>query len=246
VEAFMIGIPFIMVAFFFYLTIKTMKETEPVHHNEQPTVSIDGRQWWWQVSYPGTSVVTANEIHLPANKRVLLKLTASDVIHDWWIPSFGPKMDMIPGLVNYLWLKIDKPGNYEGACSEFCGQQHAKMRIRVIAQTEEDYHKWLVENAKVASAVMDSTMIKGAAIFQNKCAGCHQIRGTMANANVGPDLTHLASRETILSGTLPNNHQNLYAFIANPNKIKPGVNMPRFLLEKDSLKVLVNYLNSLK
>ncbi|MBK0381543.1 cytochrome c oxidase subunit II [Pedobacter sp. SD-b] len=247
IEALMIGIPFIMVSFFFYLTIKTMKETEPITHNETPTVEINGRQWWWQVSYPGTSVVTANEIHLPANKKVLLKLTASDVIHDWWVPSFGPKMDMIPGLVNYLWLKIDKPGIYEGACSEFCGKQHSKMRIRVIAQTQENYQKWLTENAKTANIAIDSSLIKGAAIFQKaSCAGCHQIRGTMANGNVGPDLTHLASRQTILSGTVKNTTENLYRFIDNPNKIKPGVNMPRFFLQQDSLKALVTYLHSLK
>nr|MBC7611707.1 cytochrome c oxidase subunit II [Pseudopedobacter sp.] len=246
-EIFMVGIPFIMISFFFFLTVKTMKQTEPVVINRKPTVVINGRQWWWQVSYPGTKVVTANEIHLPANRKVLLKLTSSDVIHDWWMPSFGPKMDMIPGSVNYLWLNIDKPGIYEGTCSEFCGQQHAKMRIRVIAQTEENYQKWLTESAKEATQITDPIAFVGASIFQRtSCAGCHQIRGTDAKGDVGPDLTHLASRKTILSGTKANTKENLYAFISNPNAVKPGVNMPNFHFNKQEKAALLAYLNTLK
>lgn len=247
VEVFMIGIPFLMVAFFFYLTVKTMKQVEPSVSNERPTVVITGKQWWWQATYPGTKVVTANEIHVPANRKVLLKLTAADVIHDWWVPSFGPKMDMLPGSVNYLWLNIAKPGVYEGACSEFCGRQHAKMRIRVIAQTEKDYQKWLTKSAKDINPITDSLALAGAAIFQkSSCAACHQIRGTAAVAKVGPDLTHLASRKTILSGTKSNTKENLYAFISNPDAVKPGVNMPRFHFTKAQKEAVVAYLNTLK
>ncbi len=247
VETFMIGIPFLMVSYFFYLTIKTMKDTEPTVTNESPTVIINGRQWWWQVSYPGTKVTTANEVHLPAQTKVLLQLESTDVIHDWWIPSFGPKMDMIPGTTNFLWLKIDEPGVYQGTCSEFCGKQHAWMRIRVVAQTPEDYKKWLEEKSKDAMSSTNASVLAGAAIFNKEsCAGCHQVRGTLARGATGPDLTHLASRSTLLSGVLRNTRTNLEKFLTNPEKVKPGVHMPRYIFKKDTINALVDYLASLK
>ncbi|MBC7418801.1 MAG: cytochrome c oxidase subunit II [Pedobacter sp.] len=245
-EIFMVGVPFIMVSYFFYLTVKTMKDTEPQVVNEKPTVVITGKQWWWDAHYPG-GAVTANEIHLPANEKVLLKLQAADVIHDWWLPSFGPKMDMIPGVTNYLWLNILKPGTYVGACNEFCGRQHAGMRIKVIAQTRKNYDKWLAENAKPAIISNDENIKKGELLFsKNSCGSCHSIRGTGANGNVGPDLTHIANRGTLLSGLVENNKENLTRLINNPQALKPGVNMPRFIYTKDSIAVLVDYLSSLK
>ncbi len=245
-EIFMVAIPFLLVSYFFYLTIKTMRDTEPRVVNEKPTVTITGKQWWWDAHYPN-GAVTANEIHLPINEKVLLELKAADVIHDWWLPSFGPKMDMIPGVTNYLWLNILKPGIYIGACSEFCGKQHAGMRIKVIAQTRQDYNKWLAANALPAVISPDENIKKGELLFsENSCGSCHNIRGTGANGHVGPDLTHIASRGTLLSGLVENSKENLTRFISNPQSVKPGVNMPRFIYSEDSIAVLVDYLNSLK
>jgi cytochrome c oxidase subunit 2 len=221
VETFMIGVPFLMVSFFFYLTVKAMSHTEPEMGSTKPTVIITGNQWWWKVTYPGTN--------------------------DFWVPSFGPKADMIPGAGNHLWLTIDKPGTYYGVCSEFCGKQHAWMRIKVIAQNQIDYNRWLIEKSKNAEIPSSDLALKGQAIFNKaSCAGCHQIKGTSANGHVGPDLTHLASRGTILAGLLKNTKQNLYSFLNNPDKVKPGVNMPKYIFKKDSLNALVAYLNNLK
>ncbi|MGY3053205.1 cytochrome c oxidase subunit 2 [Pedobacter sp. UYEF25] len=245
-EIFMVGLPFILVSYFFYLTVKTMRDTEPQVTNDKPTVVITGKQWWWEAHYP-SGAITANEIHLPVNEKVLLKLQAADVIHDWWLPSFGPKMDMIPGVTNYLWLNILKPGTYVGACSEFCGRQHAGMRIKVIAQTRKEYDLWLAENAKPAIISTNENIKKGELLFsKSSCGSCHSIRGTSAVGNVGPDLTHIANRSTLLSGLVNNNKENLTHFISNPQALKPGVNMPRFIYEKDSIAILVDYLSSLK
>ena len=172
-----IGIPTLLVAVFLYLNITTIQRVEPDTKGKTPDVVITGHQWWWETSYPGANVITANEIHLPAGRPLLLKLLAADVIHDWWIPQFGNKMDMVPSQENYLWVTIKKPGEYWGICSEFCGAQHAHMRVKVIADTEDDYKTWL--QAHQPATVVNTS--EGARIFQEKtCANCHRISGTSA------------------------------------------------------------------
>lgn len=247
-EAVMIGVPVLLLGFFFYQTVKTMREVSPsVDAGRQPDVIITGHQWWWEVEYPGMDVITANEVHLPVGKTLLLEMRSADVIHDWWVPELGNKMDLVPKTKNYIWLDINKPGTYDGACSEFCGAQHAWMRIKVIAQKENDFTRWLTENAKNALQPKDSLAIRGAALFQlNTCANCHRIKGTEAVANVGPDLTHLASRDLLLTGLMDNNQDNLFKWVSQPQKIKPGSHMPDFKLNEDSIKAIAHYLNQLK
>lgn len=247
-EALMIGGPTLLLIFFFWQSVSVMNAVSPpVDKNRQPDVVITGHQWWWEVNYPAAHVVAANEVHLPVGKRLLMQMRSADVIHDWWVPELGNKMDLIPNQSNYLWLDINKPGKYIGACSEFCGAQHAWMRITVIAQTENDFNKWLSANAKAAVAPTDSLAIRGAALFQSRtCAGCHRIQGTAATGDVGPDLTHLAERHTLLTGLMENNAANLFKWINHPQKIKPGAHMPDFNLSKDSINAIVHYLNQLK
>jgi len=243
-EIAMIGIPSFLVAFFLYLNIKTINTVEPAVNGAAPEAIITAHQWWWEARYPSSNVVTANEIHLPVGKKILLKLLASDVIHDWWIPQFGNKMDMVPAQENYLWLDIKQPGDYYGICSEFCGAQHAHMRIKVIAQTQEDYNNWLKQHQQAATT---TTFNSGAQLFMTKtCGNCHRINGTAANGSVGPDLTHLGSRETLLAGLLENNIQNLESWIKHPQQIKPGANMPDFHLDDTTTKAISDYLFSLK
>ena len=243
-EIAMIGIPGLLVAIFLYLNIKTINSVEPEHGNQTPDVIITAHQWWWEASYPSSNVSTANEIHLPAGKKILLKLLAADVIHDWWIPQFGNKMDMVPAQENFLWLNIKQPGEYYGICSEFCGAQHAHMRLKVIAQNEEDYKKWLMQHQQSA---MSTSFTSGAQLFMNKtCGNCHRINGTEAKGTVGPDLTHLGSRQTLLAGLLENNIQNLESWIKDPQQIKPGAYMPGFHLDDTTVKSIAAYLNSLK
>ena len=247
-EGAMIGGPVLILIFFFYQTLTTMNAVSPsVPKDRQPDIVITGHQWWWEVDYPGANVVTANEVHLPVGKRLLMQMRSADVIHDWWVPQLGNKMDLVPNHPNYLWLDINKPGKYIGACSEFCGAQHAWMRINVIAQNENDFNKWLVENTKAVVVPTDSLAITGAELFQSKtCANCHRIQGTAATSNAGPDLTHLASRQTILTGLMENNEANLFKWIDHPQQIKPGAHMPDFNFPKDTINAIVHYLNQLK
>ncbi len=199
-EWMMVGIPLALVTVFFLWSMKTINIIMPPRGTHVPDIVITGHQWWWEASYTGTNVITANEIHLPAGKPFLLQLNSADVIHDWWIPAFGAKMDMIPGMDNYLWMTVLKPGNYEGACSEFCGQQHAWMRIRVIAEDSIGYQHWLINQSLRADGT-DNDEKMGAALFaEASCSSCHRIRGTGSSGIEGPDLTHFGSRGTMLAG----------------------------------------------
>lgn len=246
-EIAMIGVPTLLVAVFFYLTIKTMRTVLPSVEGKNPDVIVIGHQWWWQTIYPSHDVIGANEIHLPAGRPILLELRAADVIHDWWVPSFGNKMDMVPGRENYLWLTIKEPGTYIGACSEFCGAQHAGMRLQIIAQSQQDYDHWLSTQQQQATIPNDTLVQTGAQLFaQYTCGSCHRINGTDANGEAGPDLTHIGSRKTLLTGLMTNNPNNLTAWLKNPQQIKPGAHMPNFFLDEHSLKALTAYLTALK
>ncbi|HTR29725.1 MAG TPA: cytochrome c oxidase subunit II [Puia sp.] len=254
-ELAMIGVPLLLVTGFFFWSMRTMNAVLPDRGQHRPDVIITGRQWFWQASYPGTGVMTANEIHLPVGRRLLLQLNAGDVIHDWWVPALGGKMDMIPGVDNYLWVTIRETGIYEGACSEFCGQEHAWMRIRVVAESEEDYARWLVAEGAVARSPFDTgarvardTLAQaGAPLFLSAtCGSCHRVAGTAANGVVGPDLTHFAVRQTMLAGMQPNDSEHVAAWLADPQRIKPGAHMPRFILPPDSIRALTAYLEQLK
>ena len=247
VEGFMIGVPTLLVGGFFYLTLSTMKAVMPPADGPKPDVVIRGHQFWWEAQYPGSNAIVANEIHLPVGRKLLLHIEAADVIHDWWVPELGAKMDAIPGRTNHLWVTIQKPGVFEGACSEFCGAQHAWMRIRVVAQPEAEYRQWLNERAQNAITPTAAGAMTGAAFFQHQtCGTCHRIRGTAANGNVGPDLTHFASRKTMLAGMMPNTRENLKKWLNNPQTVKPGALMPRFIYPRDSINVLVDYLSTLQ
>lgn len=247
VEGFMIGIPMLLVGGFFYLTFTTMHNVLPPADGLKPEVVIRGHQFWWEARYPSSDAIVANEIHLPVGRKLLMHIEAADVIHDWWVPELGAKMDAIPGRTNHLWVTIRKPGVYEGACSEFCGAQHAWMRIRVVAQPEAEYQQWLKERGQNAISPTSPGAAIGKAFFNREtCGSCHRIRGTEANGNVGPDLTHFASRKTMLAGMMPNTRTNLRKWLENPQAVKPGALMPRFIYPKDSINVLVDYLSTLK
>jgi len=246
-EIAMVGFPTVLVIVFFFWSLNTMNAVNPDRGNQKPDIVITGHQWWWEAVYPGHTVIAANEIHLPTGRKLLLQLNSADVIHDWWVPAFGAKMDMIPGMDNYLWVTIDKPGIYEGTCSEFCGEQHAWMRIMVVAQTPVNYNKWLLSHTITAKLPKDSLAVKGEGIFMNStCSSCHSIQGTLAAGMEGPNLTHFASRQTMLSGMMDNNPQNVEKWLTDPQTIKPGAHMPRFIFSKDSVVAITAYLTQLK
>jgi cytochrome c oxidase subunit 2 len=230
----------------FAFTVFTMQRAEPAEPNRPPDLEITAHQWWWELHYPGAHVATANEIHLPAGQSMLAELRSADVIHELWIPQLGPKMDTVPGKPNRLVLQADHLGEYLGNCAEFCGVGHAWMRVRVIVQSPEDFQKWEAEQAKPAAPASGSAL-HGQQIFQNEtCIQCHAIQGVSTTGNVGPDLTHFGSRQTLGAGVADNTPEELSRWLANPQALKPGCYMPRMRLAKEQISDLTDYLEGLK
>jgi cytochrome c oxidase subunit 2 len=216
------------------------------------TIDIVAHQWWWEARYRdadgANTVVTANEIHIPAGEPVRFRLISHGVIHSFWVPKLSGKTDVIPGMINYNWVQADKPGVYMGRCAEFCGPQHAHMAFYVIAETPASFEAWKREQALSSTLPANASpqVVAGKKIFLARCATCHTVRGTPAEGTVGPDLTHLMSRSVIAGGILPNTRGSLHGWIADPQSIKPGVRMPGFQLEPEELHALVDYLETLK
>ena len=213
-----------------------------------PSLEIDviARNWWWEARYEN-GAVTANEIHIPVGEPVRLHLTSEDVIHSFWVPELQAKTDHVPGHDNYMWLQADEPGRYRGQCAEFCGLQHTNMVFYVVADEPGDFEEWVTNEA----ANIDEgetrlvTAAEGQDIFlDSSCAGCHAVRGTTADGDLGPDLTHLATRETI-AGVMSNTRDNLRNFITDPHPFKPGVSMPPTELTDDEIEAVVAYLAGL-
>ncbi|MER9106426.1 cytochrome c oxidase subunit II [Mesorhizobium sp. M0510] len=215
------------------------------------TIRVTGHQWWWEVRYenatPSRILTTANEVHIPAGEPVRLLLTSTDVIHSFWIPSLAGKLDLIPGHMNVLDIKADKPGVYRGQCAEFCGAQHANMGTFIIAEPRPKFDAWLNDQLQPAGAPASGEAKAGADLFLKRpCVMCHRIGGTPAGGTVAPDLTHIASRKTLAAGTLTMSRGNLAAWIADPQGIKPGSHMPVADLNGDELNAIVAYLEGLK
>jgi cytochrome c oxidase subunit 2 len=214
-------------------------------------IKITGHQWWWEVTYqnndPSKTVTDANEIHIPVGQTVRLELRSGDVIHSFWAPNFAGKKDAIPGHPTALYLRADHIGTFWGQCAEYCGYEHAKMRFALIVQYPEDYEAWIEAARQPARPPQTAQQQRGRDIFLGRtCSMCHTITGTAAGGRLGPDLTHIASRQTIGAGILPNTMGNLAGWIADPQAIKPGVNMPQQALSADDLQAVLEYLENLK
>ena len=235
----------------FAVAMKTLAATTTPPAAPALTVEVIGHRWWWEVRYPGSSpadrFITANEIHIPTGRPVRLVLATADVIHSFWIPQLAGKTDLIPGQRNVAWIEADSAGTYWGHCGEYCGLQHANMMTFVTAESPDRFAVWLEGQRAAAAAPPDPVAASGEAVFQRAaCALCHTIRGTGAGGALGPDLTHLASRQTIAAGALPNNRGNLAGWVANPQAIKPGVIMPAVPLSSSELNAIITYLQTLK
>jgi cytochrome c oxidase subunit II len=215
-------------------------------------IRLRAYQWWWEATYlePGTATArfkTANEIHVPTGRPVRIELSAADVIHSFWVPSLTGKQDMIPGRDNVVGFTAERPGVYRGQCAEFCGLQHAHMAMLVIADRPEDFERWQREQSAPALAPLDPVALAGEALFLAKpCAACHTVRGTPAAGTLGPDLTHVASRRTIAAGLLETTRGSLAAWIADPQTLKPGNNMPMVPLSADELQAVSAYMAGLR
>ncbi|HUP06542.1 MAG TPA: cytochrome c oxidase subunit II [Caldimonas sp.] len=214
------------------------------------TLTIHGVQWWWWVRYedPDSARVftTANEIHIPVGRPVRLVMTGDDVIHSFWVPRLAGKSDVIPGQTTVAWIEADQPGRYRGQCGEYCGEQHAHMAMWVVAEPPEAYARWADAQRADAAAPTDPVALQGRQSFDAHCAACHTVRGTAAGGIVGPDLTHIMSRQTIAAGLLPNTPANLSAWIANAPSLKPGTRMPATMLSGPELQAIRDYLETLR
>jgi cytochrome c oxidase subunit 2 len=229
----------------FVLTVRAMNVSDPAP-NRLVDLTIIGHQWWWEVRYPD-GTVAANEIHIPTQSNLLIRVEAADVIHDLWVPQLGRKMDMIPGFPNLVWMRADAPGEYRGTCAEYCGAEHAWMLIHVIAQSPPDFANWLAEQKQSAVTPVFAEEKHGLELFRAKtCANCHAIKGTDADTSVAPDLTHFAGRATIGTGVATNDATGLRLWLANPQAVKPGCHMPDFKLMPDEVNALAAYLGTLK
>jgi cytochrome c oxidase subunit II len=221
-------------------------------HSADPLrIQVTGQQWWWKIDYlnavSSNNVTGANEFHIPVGRVVQMELLSADVIHSFWIPRLHGKRDLVTGHPTRIWLRADQAGTFEGQCAEFCGMQHAKMRLTAIAEAPEQYEAWF--KAQQQTAVVPSTdeEKRGYTVFMSRtCIMCHNISGTPANGQAAPDLSHIASRPRIAGGYLQNNRSNLVAWILNAQHIKSGSRMPQHHLSDEEVNAVATYLESLK
>lgn len=238
----------------FVLILVTSRTIADIQNRKSPAGAVQatvvGHQWWWEIRYPELGIVTANELHVPAStpdKRqpAFLKLQSADVAHSFWVPQFAGKTDLIPNKENRMWFEPTKPGTYLGNCAEYCGTQHARMLIRVVVQTPEEFDRW-VRDQQQATSVATNVANSSKTFFANSCVNCHTIRGTSAQGKFGPDLTHLMSREMLAGGVVPNTSDNLRLWLRDPQKIKVGCLMPNMQMTDTEVDQVVAYLQTLK
>lgn len=244
-------IPVLIVVVLFLATARVIFVTEEA---PKPASALDvvvvGHQFWWEFRYPKLGIVTANELHVPVSdprrpRPTYLTMSSADTDHSFWVPRLAGKLDIIPNKINVMWIDPATPGLYLGQCAQYCGTQHARMLIRVYADAPADFAAWVAQQQRPALQSPDAA--EGRAVFQrNACINCHTVAGTPASGRFGPDLTHLASRATIASGSLANTAENLKAWVEDPARFKPGVRMPPMHLDSHDLDAVTRYLTTLR
>lgn len=249
-------IPLVVLCVFFVLGLRLLASF-PLHDpmNQRylkPDILVTGHQWWWEVQYLDGPVsehfTTANEIHIPANRPVTLEVESHDVIHSFWVPALHGKVDLIPGHPNFIRIEASHPGNYTGQCASYCGEEHALMRLLVVAQPSDEYQAWVEGQLKPGADPKTPDAVAGEQIFlSGACSMCHTVRGTVAGGRVAPDLTHIASRQYIAANVFPNNRGNLEAWITHAQSMKPDAQMPDLTqFTGTQLQQLTDYLQQLK
>jgi cytochrome c oxidase subunit 2 len=237
--------PALVLVAIFAATVRAMDRSDPPPDRE-PDFTVIAHQWWWEVRY-ASGVVTANEIHVPTGKSLVVGIESADVIHDFWVPELARKIDATPGRHVSIWLSADAPGTYVGACAEYCGVQHAWMRIQVVAEAPEAYAAWEKKMLTPPRPPSPGAEDRGARLFKEMtCVKCHDIAGNGEGAKAGPDLTHLADRKTLGAGVLRNDAENLARWLEHPQEVKQGSHMPDVLLKKDQVADFVAYFGALQ
>lgn len=248
---FAVGVSVVLLLVMLIADIFTDRALAQLPLNNAIHIELTGHQWWWEARYddeqPSRMFTTANELHIPVGLPVILTLKSTDVIHSFWVPNLHGKKDLIPGRTATIQFRADKAGTYRGQCAEFCGYQHAKMALLMVAEPPAQYQAWAEHQRQPAPEPIDVQQRRGRDFFlSSTCVMCHSVQGTIAQAVLGPDLTHVASRKYLAAGTLDNNRGNLAAWILDPHRFKAGVNMPPHTLKPDEIEALMSYLETLK
>jgi cytochrome c oxidase subunit II len=243
-----VGVSTVVLFVCMLFNLKTIAAVTRTPDDVSLTVEVTAHQWWWELRYMDSDThkifLTANEIHVPVGERVRIKLSSADVIHSFRVPSLTGKMDVIPGQTNVTYIKADKPGAYLGECAVFCGDEHARMQFRVVAEAPKDFRAWQAQQLAEAPQPHDATDLRGRLAFESRCAACHTLRGSSAAGLAGPDLTHLMGRSFIAAGALPNDEGHLSEWIRDPQEYKPGTSMPTVPLSDADLAAVVAYLRT--
>jgi cytochrome c oxidase subunit 2 len=236
-------IPFLLLVVMAIPTVSTaFTLSEEYSNKEALQVKVIAHQFWWEFEYPDLGVATAQDLVIPAGKKVQFSVESADVIHSFWIPALGGKIDTNPGIENKAWYQADKPGIYYGKCAELCGASHALMDFKVVAMEPAEFDAWAKKMKDVQSKPAVATGQAGQEIFKKSCLGCHAVGGE--GGKLGPNLTNFADRQRV-AGILPNDAASLKQWLKDPQQVKPGNNMPNLNLSDDQINALVEYMSTL-
>ncbi len=244
-------IPVLIVVVLFLATARVIHAVEDMRFPPGTTeITAVGHQFWWEFQYPQQGFIAANELHVPVSDPrnptpTHITLLSADTDHSFWVPKLAGKTDLIPNRTNSMWIEPHETGVYVGQCAQYCGVQHAKMLLRVIVQSREDFDRWVASQQQPAQN--EESVARGRHVFETTaCVNCHTVAGTNAHGKFGPDLTHLMSRETIAAGAALNDRENLRLWVKEPDAIKPGALMPAMQLDEKDLDAVTDYLQSLR
>lgn len=242
-EAALIGVPVLIVVVLSVMTASALGSLNKRPDNIRETIQVDGWQFWWDFNYTNQKIRNSNELVIPVNAPIELKVSGKDVIHSFGVANLGGRRDALPGQTNRLIITASKPGVYYGQCFELCGPSHANMLFRVIVLEEAAYNDWLTKaKAFKVGTPTDPELARGQKAFQNNCAGCHAIQGQPGGAPSFPDLSFFGSRLTFGAGIYNNVDESkninkvssepatvhLEDWIRNAARVKPGSLMPAF------------------
>jgi len=231
------SIPALILVVLLGFTLRSMAVIRAPVKGESLKVVAIGHQWWWEFQYPELGIITANQMIVPVNQPVEMELRSVDVQHGFWAPQLFGKMDAIPGHTNRMHFTVTKPGEYGAQCTQMCGEEHAQMRFQIISVSAGEFQTWAAGQQQAALVPEDDAAVRGQEIFLTRCSPCHTINGTAAAGRVGPNLTHLSSRDFIAGGIMARTDNNLIKWVSNAPSFKPGTAMPDF---PPSILLLVN------
>ncbi len=254
-------------------TVATIWDLARTPPDDALNVTVEGFQWWWGFEYTdedmqsdfgdGAPIRTADVLVIPEDRVVYLSLEAAsggigdfEVIHSFWIPELAGAQDVVPGRTNHILLQADEPGTYEGQCKEFCGLQHGRMIVRVVALSAEDWEAWVANQKLPGATPADGSLAsQGMDLFlsplsegRGSCVACHAVGGTEAGSPAAPELTHFADpTHECFAGCIweTTDREALEAWLRNPDAVKMGSKMPNYHLTEDEIDALVAYLYSL-